>query len=463
MRPLGTELLRPGAALHFAARRAPRARAAGTGPPLPVRGWIEARIVVLGAAAGLFATIFVLRQTSGDLADTVALLYVIPISLVALELGLTAGVASAAFALGLVGVGALTTHATLGVAGVLTRGAAYLAVGAVAGRFSDRMHNIQRRQSLLLESGLALANLTGAEDLPATLAHDARTLLGVSGTRVELIDRTPVESGVIEGSSERVPIETRGVRYGTLAVGAVRTISPEDRVTLGILTLQAAVAAENQRLYQDARERAVLRIELHDARSHLAERGHQLRALITRQEAERHQVADELHEQAAQTLAGVLLGLRALERELESGLATPKLGTLRSNVDSTLRTLRSLAVSLQPPVLGLGLQTALESLAAEARDRGCTEVTVALEGISDLSAEVETIIYRVVEEALDALGGARSVSVRADPAERELVIVLDGGARPIARERLAVLRARLELVGGTLSATANGLRAVIRL
>ena len=149
-------------------------------------------------------------------------------------------------------------------------------------------------------------------------------------------------------------------------------------MTLGILTLQAAVAAENQRLYQDARERAVLRIELHDARSHLAERGHQLRALITRQEAERHQVADELHEQAAQTLAGVLLGLRALERELESGLAAPKLGTLRSNVDSTLRTLRSLAVSLQPPVLRLGLQAALESLAAEARDHGCTEVTVAL-------------------------------------------------------------------------------------
>jgi signal transduction histidine kinase len=97
---------------------------------------------------------------------------------------------------------------------------------------------------------------------------------------------------------------------------------------------------------------------------------HQLRELITRQEAERHHVADELHEQAAQTLAGVLLGLRALEREFESDLAAPKLGTLRSNVDSTLRTLRSLAVSLRPQVLQLGLQAALEAPAAEARDRG---------------------------------------------------------------------------------------------
>jgi len=429
-----------------------------------VRGWIEARIVVLGAAAGLFATIFVLRQTSDDVADTIALLYVIPISLVALELGLTAGVASAAFALGLMGVWALTTHGDLGAAGVFTDGVAYLAVGGVAGRFSERMRDIQRRQSLLLQSGLALANLTRAEDLPATLAQDARMLLGVQGARVELIDRTPVQSGVIGESPECVPIESRGVRYGTLAVGAARTIGPEDRVTLGILALQAAVATENQRLLQDARERAALRMELHDARSHLAERGHQLRALITRQEAERHHVADALHEQAAQTLAGVLLGLRALERELEPDLAAPNLGTLRSNVDSTLRTLRSLAVGLRPPVLQLGLQTALEALAVKARDGGgSTEMTVALEGISDLSAEAQTILYRVIEEALDALGGARSVVVRAEPADRELVIVLDGGTRPIAPERLVVLRARLELVRGTLSATANDLRAVIRL
>ena len=419
--------------------------------------------MVLGVAAGLFATIFLLRQTSDDVADTIALLYVIPISLVALELGMMAGVASAAFALGLLGVGALTTHADLEVVGVLTRGVAYLAVGGAAGRFSDRMRNIQRRQSLLLESGLALANLTRAEDLPATLAQDVRTLLGSRGARVELIDRSPVESGVIDEPLERVPIETRGVRYGTLAMSAARTISPEDRVTLGILALQAAMAAESQRQLQDARQRAVLRMELHDARSHLAERGHQLRELITSQEAERHHVADELHEQAAQTLAGVLLGLRALERELDSDLAAPKLDTLRSNVDSTLRTLRSLAVSLRPPVLQLGLQAALEALAAEARDRGFTEMTVALEGIEDLSAEAQTIVYRVVEEALDAVGGAGSVVVRAEPAERELVIVLDGGARPIARERLAVLSARLELVRGTLSATANGLHAVIRL
>ncbi len=462
MRSLGIELL-PEAVQRFIARRARRAQAVDGESQLPVRGWIEARVVVLGVAAALFAAVFVLCQTSSNVADTIALLYAIPILLVAVELGLIAGVACAAFAMGLVTVSALTTHTGLEAVGVLTFSVSYLAVGAVAGRFSDRMRDIQRRQSLLLESGLALANLTRAKDLPATLARDARALLGSRGARVELIDGASVESGVIEGRWERVPIEARGVRYGTLAVGGAGTISPEDRVTLGILTLQAAVAAENQRLLQDAGERAALRMELHDARSDLAERGHQLRAVITSHEEERHHVADELHEQAAQTLAGVLLGLRALERELDADLAAVALDTLRSNVDSTLHTLRALAVSLRPPVLQLGLQTALEALAAEPRDGGFTGVTVALEGISGLSAEAETIVYRVVEEALDALGGAGRIVVRGEPAGHELVIVLDGGTRSIARERLAVLSARLELIHGTLSATANGLRAVIRL
>lgn len=222
-------------------------------------------------------------------------------------------------------------------------------------------------------------------------------------------------------------------------------------------------AIENQRLFDEVRERVTLRTQLQEARGRLVERDHQLRALIARQEAERHRVADALHEQAAQTLAGVLLGLGALERDPALDLRAPKLDALRANVEGTLHSLRSLAVGLRPPVLQLGLQAALQALAVKAReDGGCTEMTVALEGTGDLSADTQMIVYRVVEEALDALGGACSVVVRAEPAGRELVIVLDGGTRPIARERLAILRAHLELVGGTLSAAANELDIVIR-
>jgi len=262
---------------------------------------------------------------------------------------------------------------------------------------------------------------------------------------------------------EHVPIEARGIRYGTLAVSTSRPINAEDRAALTVLALQAAVAAENRRLLEGEWERAVIRAELKDARLHLADRGSQLRELIARQEAERHHVAHELHEQAAQTLAAVLLGLAALERELDSEMAAAKLGTLRSDVDSTLRSLRSLAVSLRPPALALGLQAALERLADDARNRGFEEMTVDLQDIDGLNAEVETMAYRVVEEALDVVGVARSVSVRTKAQGRQLVVVVEGVRRSIAREQLAVLRARMELVGGTLSATAAELHAVIPL
>jgi len=435
---------------------------AGVTTAFPVRRWSERRVVVLAAAAGLFAAVFALRQTSADGADATELLYVVPILLVALELGLLAGVGAAALAVGLVGIWTLSSHANLDAVGMCTRGVAFLPVGAVAGRFGDRMRGTRDRQHLLLQSGLTLAHLTGAEDLPATLAHHARELVACRGTRVELSGRRPVESGLMGDSQERIPIEARDIRYGTLVVSASRPIDAEDRAALTVLALQAAVAAENRRLLEGERERAVIRAELQDARVHLADRGSQLRELIDRHEAERDHVAHELHEQAAQMLAAVLLGLAAVERELDSEMAAPKLGALRSNVESTLYSLRSLAISLRPPALALGLQVALERLADDARSRGFDEMTVDLQGVDGLNAETETMAYRVVEEALDAVGTARSVSVRTEQQGRQLVIAVDG-VRSIASEQLAILRARMELAGGTLSATAIELHAVIPL
>jgi signal transduction histidine kinase len=420
-------------------------------------------VVVLATAAGMLALLFALRQTSADRTDATELLYVVPISLVALELGLLAGVGAATLALGSVGIWTLSSHSGLDAVGMFTRGVAFLAVGIVAGRFADRMRDARDRQHLLLQAGLKLSHLTNAEDLPATLAHHARELVACRETRFELTGQPPAESGVVGDIHERFPIEARGIRYGTLAVTTSRPINAEDRAALTVLALQAAVATENRRLLEGERERAVIRAELRDARLRLTDRGDQLRELIARQDAERDHVAYQLHEQAAQMLAAVLLGLTALERDLDFEMAAPKLGTLRSNVDSTLRSLRSLAVSLRPPALALGLQAALEQLADDARDRGFDEMTVDLQGVDSLNEETETMAYRVVEEALHAAETARSVSVRTETGKRQLVIVVQGVRRAIPREQLAVLRARMELAGGTLSATAAELHAVMPL
>ena len=161
-------------------------------------------------------------------------------------------------------------------------------------------------------------------------------------------------------------------------------------------------------------------------------------------------------------LAAVLMGLGALERELGSSLSGMKLGVLRSDLNSTLQSLRSLAVSLQPPALRLGLQVALEELGDGARAHGFGKVSVALQGAQNLNPEVETMVYRIVEETLEAVGAARELSVRVGAAG-DLVIEVQGARHEIAPEQLTILRARIELIGGNLAATTAELRAIIPL
>jgi signal transduction histidine kinase len=424
---------------------------------------LERRWIVLMAGAAMFAVVFAMRQTDSDPRDSVALLYVIPILLLSLELGMGAGVSAALLALALVGLWLLTSQAHFDGISNFSYAAAYLAVGAVAGHFADRMRNAQARHRLLLESGLNLAQLEPDSDLAGALAAQARRVVSARGAQVDLSNGQTARIGDAAPSddTEGVPIEVRGLRYGTLRVRGRRPLDADDHATLAILALQTAVAAENQRLLKSERERALIQAELLAARVHLAERGGQLRELMARQEAERGHVSQELHDDAAQVLAAVLLGLKALEHDLDRGDGKQRWQELRSDIDSTLQSLRSLAMSLRPPVLRLGLHAALEDLADRARARGFGEIVIAVAGATNLNPEVQTMIYRVVEEALVAVGAARRVSVRAD--EHQLVLELHDSQHEITSDHLTVLKARVELVEGALTATATGLRVAIPL
>ena len=160
-------------------------------------------------------------------------------------------------------------------------------------------------------------------------------------------------------------------------------------------------------------------------------------------------------------LAAALLSLGALERDLGGSAPGLRLGELRSDIDSTLNSLRSLAASLRPQALQLGLRAALEELAADARARDFGDVSVALDGVDGLSPDAETMVYRVVQEALDAVGSAQSASVQDLAGDGQIVIEIRGARSPVDPGRLAVLRARMELAGGTLVDEPAGLRAVI--
>lgn len=430
----------------------------------PLRRSLERRAVILAAAAAAFVAVFVLRQTSTDAADAVELLYAVPIALIALELGLIAGMAAGLFAIALLSAWLTTAHVDIDFLGVVSRSVAFLAVGGLGGRFSDRMRDAQARHRFLLQSGLALAQHEVDDELGSILANLARKVTLPASVRVTLGGDPAVQVGSPAKSrwEETLPVQLRGVQYGTLDVGTPSPLAAEDRATLAILALQAAVAAENRELLERERERAVIRAQLELAQTDLAERSGQLRELMVRQEAERYQVSRELHDDAAQVLAAVLLGLKALERQLGSGPRPEKWQVLRGDIDATLQSLRSLAISLRPPVLRLGLEAALEDLGEHAAEHGVGRYEVRLSEADVIDPELETMVFRVVEEALESVGPADRLAVIGHDG-RELVIEAEGTEAGGAPERLRILRARTEMAGGALTATPSSVRAVIPL
>jgi signal transduction histidine kinase len=189
-----------------------------------------------------------------------------------------------------------------------------------------------------------------------------------------------------------------------------------------------------------------------------------LRRVIEGQELERRRLARELHDETGQALTSVLLGLKAVERADDVPAA---LAELRDLVVATLQDVRRLAVELRPKALDdFGLGVALERLVETFKE--ATGIGVDFEsrlGEQRLSSEVETTLYRIVQESLTNVAkhaGAQRVSILlvrrpgvvsalveddghgfTDEDERQGGIGLSG-----MRERLALLDGRLTVESG---------------
>ncbi len=122
-----------------------------------------------------------------------------------------------------------------------------------------------------------------------------------------------------------------------------------------------------------------------------------LRRVVAGQEVERRRLARELHDETGQALTSILLGLRALEED-----GGTSVDDLRELVVSTLQDVRRLAVQLRPKALDdFGLVAALERLVQTfSESSGITTHLEAQLGKERLPADVETTIYRIVQEAL---------------------------------------------------------------
>jgi signal transduction histidine kinase len=129
--------------------------------------------------------------------------------------------------------------------------------------------------------------------------------------------------------------------------------------------------------------------------------GDALRRVVEAQELERRRLARELHDQTGQELTSVLLGLKAVEEAKSDAERAEALAAVREQVVETLHDVRRLAVELRPKALDdFGLVPALERLRDTFAEQTGMRVDLESRLRERLAADVETALYRIVQEAL---------------------------------------------------------------
>jgi signal transduction histidine kinase len=181
-----------------------------------------------------------------------------------------------------------------------------------------------------------------------------------------------------------------------------------------------------------------------------------LRRVVAAQEIERRRLALELHDETGQALASILLALGAADEAEDPETGRAALARARELTVATLQQVRALAVELRPKALDdFGLEAALGRLAATTAERmGVVVDFQAALGQERLPADVETALYRLVQDSLAAAlrhDEARRVSILLTRNDGRVAAVIEDDGLPSPDDsELAGLRERVELVDGTL-------------
>ncbi len=124
--------------------------------------------------------------------------------------------------------------------------------------------------------------------------------------------------------------------------------------------------------------------------------------IINAQERERQRIARELHDETSQVLTSLLISLAVLEESVETQEARERIAETRALAHSTLRAIRNLSIDLRPSALDdLGLLPALRWYVKEYQRKCSIEVEFQATGFKErLPAEMETALYRIVQESL---------------------------------------------------------------
>jgi signal transduction histidine kinase len=183
-------------------------------------------------------------------------------------------------------------------------------------------------------------------------------------------------------------------------------------------------------------------------------------------EEERKRIAREIHDELGQNL--LALRIDACMLNARTGSRHPRLNEKTrmalNQIDSTIRSVRSIINDLRPPVLDLGLQAAIEWQVHEFQRRSGLDCVLLAprsdfdDGLDDRSA---TALFRILQESLTnvlrhAQAGRVEVELDRDASQFQMRIADDGVGMSRERTRtpktfgLQGMRERLRMLDGSL-------------
>jgi PAS domain S-box-containing protein len=268
----------------------------------------------------------------------------------------------------------------------------------------------------------------------------------------------PVHRSVREAAWDTVfivPLVSRGRALGAIHFNYLQGQTPgeDERVFLGAVADQAAVAVENARLFAEVRGKAALE--------------------------ERQKLARELHDSVSQALYGIALGAKTARTLLErdpKGAVDP-LDYVLSLSEAGLAEMRALIFELRPESLeSEGLVAALEKQAAALRARHGIGTDTVLCDEPGVSLETKEAVFRIAQEALHNVvkhARANTVGIKMElDSERITLEVSDDGTGFDGHREfpghlgLRSMRERASRLGGTLeveAAPGQGTRVCVRI
>lgn len=302
--------------------------------------------------------------------------------------------------------------------------------------------------------------------------HGAEWIYGYTAT--EAIGQ-PIGMLLPPGSEDEVPAimeriqrgekvehyETKRQRKDGTIIDVSVAVSPIKTPDGDVIGASAVVRDVTERKQAESARAQIARLEQSQAAHRLL-----LKRVFETQEQERRRIARELHDEAGQLMASLLVGLRALDDATAIDDAKAQSRRLREVAVKALDEVGRLARGLHSSVLDdHGLAVALERYVAEYSTTHSIAVDLALDDTDtrNLLPAVQLAVFRVVQEALTNVvkhSGATAIRVRVARSANGLkTTIADNGrgfeadavnAHSEAHLGLQSMRERAAILGGTL-------------